>query len=382
MSNLITAAPSDDSRAGHASTATAHARDSRLTMAYFNVRSVGQRANEIDDFIFDNKLDALIMTESWLQEVDEPCVQEKFQSEVKAVCSTVLADCPEEELAKKYDSMQQLLDRHAPLKTRCVTERRSAPWVNDNIRSAKLSLAGAYHKYHFCHDKHAFIATDTYFVAIKVFLPRQKTCDFLSCAMTKLLLRQKLYLRQLPPMIVWLHGCCRDKIFLSRQIFVATNTCFVAINYVCCKRVFVATKIILVAGPANNTKRDLRRVERTAHRTKLTVHSEIFVKQCNALKDLHRTAKGDYLCDKIRHCSSIRLCSVTYELMGRTTELKLPSIIPLSDFPIAFSDFMHKKIANIRQVLDSCPIPASFETFAGTVFFRTCIRGFDKNLFQ
>ena len=60
---------------------------------------------------------------------------EKFQSEVKAMCSTVLGDCPEEELAEKYnDSMQQLLDRHAPLKTWCVTERRSAPWINDNIR--------------------------------------------------------------------------------------------------------------------------------------------------------------------------------------------------------------------------------------------------------
>ena len=107
------------------------------------------------------------------------------------MCSTVLGDCPEEELAEKYnDSMQQLLDRHAPLKTRCVTERRSAPWINDNIRAAK---------------------------------------------------------------------------------------------------------------------RELRRAERTAHRTRFTVHREIFVKQRNALKALHRAAKRDYLCDKIRHCSSIRL---------------------------------------------------------------------------
>ena len=60
---------------------------------------------------------------------------ERFQSEVKAMCSTVLGDCPDEELAEKYnDSMQQLLDRHAPLKTRCVTEHRSAPWISDIIR--------------------------------------------------------------------------------------------------------------------------------------------------------------------------------------------------------------------------------------------------------
>ena len=89
--------------------------------------------------------------------------------------------------------------------------------------------------------------------------------------------------------------------------------------------------------------------------------------QCNALKALHRAAKRDYLCDKIRHCSSVRLLySVTDELTGRTTEPKLRTNIPLSDLPNAFSDFMHEKIANIRQVLDSCPVPASFEPFPGT----------------
>lgn len=56
---------------------------------------------------------------------------DKFQSELKDIRSIVLADCLEEELVKKYnDSMQQLLDRHAPLKTRCVTVCHSAPWIN------------------------------------------------------------------------------------------------------------------------------------------------------------------------------------------------------------------------------------------------------------
>ena len=52
--------------------------------------------------------------------------------------------------------------------------------------------------------------------------------------------------------------------------------------------------------------------------------------------------------------------------MGRTTEPKLPTNIPLLDLPNAFSDFMHEKIANICRVLDSCPVPASFEPSAGT----------------
>ena len=90
---------------------------------------------------------------------------------------------------------------------------------------------------------------------------------------------------------------------------------------------------------------------------------------CTVLFLIIRAAKRDYLCDKIRHCSSIRLLySVTDELMGRTTEPKLPTNIPLLDLPNTFSDFMHEKIANIRRVLDSCPVPASFEPFAGTGF--------------
>ena len=69
---------------------------------------------------------------------------EKFQSEVKAICSMVLADCREEELVEKYnDSMQQLLDVHAPIKTTSVTECCSAPWINNNIRAAKQELQHA-----------------------------------------------------------------------------------------------------------------------------------------------------------------------------------------------------------------------------------------------
>jgi len=50
------------------------AKNSQLTMTYFNTQSVCQRAGEICDIIVDNKLDTLILMETWLQEVgDEPC---------------------------------------------------------------------------------------------------------------------------------------------------------------------------------------------------------------------------------------------------------------------------------------------------------------------
>ena len=69
MSNLITVVPSGDSHADHASTETAH--NPPLTRAYFNVQSVRQIAGEVHDYTADNKLDALILTEAWLQEVDD-----------------------------------------------------------------------------------------------------------------------------------------------------------------------------------------------------------------------------------------------------------------------------------------------------------------------
>ena len=44
---------------------------------YFNAQSVCQIAGEINDFVVDNKLDVLILTETWLQEVgDEAYIKE------------------------------------------------------------------------------------------------------------------------------------------------------------------------------------------------------------------------------------------------------------------------------------------------------------------
>lgn len=52
----------------------------------------------------------------------------KFQSELKDIRGMVLADYRKEELVENYNgSMLQLLNRHAPFKTRCVTVRHCAP---------------------------------------------------------------------------------------------------------------------------------------------------------------------------------------------------------------------------------------------------------------
>ena len=76
MSNLITMVLSGDSRADHASTATAH--NPPLTMAYFNAQSVRQTAGEVHNYTDDNKLDALILTETRLQEVGDDFPRLRF----------------------------------------------------------------------------------------------------------------------------------------------------------------------------------------------------------------------------------------------------------------------------------------------------------------
>ena len=43
-----------------------------------------------------------------------------------------------DQLVLYYDSLlTNLLDKHAPLKTKCITPRTSAPWFNEEILAAK-----------------------------------------------------------------------------------------------------------------------------------------------------------------------------------------------------------------------------------------------------
>ena len=74
------------------------------------------------------------------------------------------------------------------------------------------------------------------------------------------------------------------------------------------------------------------------------------------------------MCDKLRDYSPSRLLySITVELMGRKSEPQLPNNILPAYLPNSVSDFKCEKIANILLELDSCPVPASFEPFAGTM---------------
>ena len=99
------------------------------------------------------------------------------------------------------------------------------------------NIGGSCHKYHFCRDK-SFAATNTCFVATKVWLPLQNVCrakhnfvatKYLCCdkhvfvATSILLLRQNtcfVATKIILVAYVWRQKFCRDK-----HTFVATNTC-------------------------------------------------------------------------------------------------------------------------------------------------------------
>ena len=98
---------------------------------------------------------------------------------------------------------------------------------------------------------------NTSFVATKVCLSRQKlsrqtrVCRYTSFILTSILLLRKTRVCRDKSMLVATRLC------LSRQIFVVTNVlspqAFFSRQNVCC--VFVATKMILVAAPANDRNR-------------------------------------------------------------------------------------------------------------------------------
>jgi len=60
-----------------------------------------------------------------------------FQADVKCFADCY-SQCPDRDLVDSYSAgFRAVMDRHAPLVTRCVSHRRSAPWLTDEIREAR-----------------------------------------------------------------------------------------------------------------------------------------------------------------------------------------------------------------------------------------------------
>ena len=67
-----------------------------------------------------------------------------FQADIKSFAESAGDQCADPGLLDVYDTgLRQVLDRHAPLTTRRVSDRPSAPWMTDGIKAAKRELRQA-----------------------------------------------------------------------------------------------------------------------------------------------------------------------------------------------------------------------------------------------
>ena len=71
----------------------------------------------------------------------------KMEADIQHL-DTELADCTDTKLADRYSAgLLRVLDQHAPLTSRKVTNRPSAPWRTDSVRTAKGELRQAERKW-------------------------------------------------------------------------------------------------------------------------------------------------------------------------------------------------------------------------------------------
>ena len=60
-----------------------------------------------------------------------------FQADVKCFADRY-SQCPDRDLVDSYSAgLRAVMDHHAHLVTRCVSHRRSAPWLTDKVREAR-----------------------------------------------------------------------------------------------------------------------------------------------------------------------------------------------------------------------------------------------------
>jgi hypothetical protein len=100
-------------------------------------------------------------------------------------------------------------------------------------------------------------------------------------------------------------------------------------------------------------KQDRRKSERRMRKTQLTVDKEIYHEKCrNVGKPLFR-CKKEYFTNKISEIGhdQKQLYKVTNNLLGKTKETLLPSILDHYEFGNRFGDFFIGKIETIRDNL-------------------------------
>ena len=103
----------------------------------------------------------------------------------------------------------------------------------------------------------------------------------------------------------------------------------------------------------NKSKR--RRLERRWRKTKLTVDRDLYVSQCNIVKNLVYSSKMSFYSKIIDDSSNDNkvLFSTVDKLLHRSTETKLPSSPSSTELSNTFVNFFNNKIVNIRSELSA-----------------------------
>jgi hypothetical protein len=97
-----------------------------------------------------------------------------------------------------------------------------------------------------------------------------------------------------------------------------------------------------------------RRMGRRWRKSKLTVHKEVYMSECKAVKNLLEKEKSSYFNEKIKQCEGDqkKLFSIVDNLLHRKKLTSLPEHDRLANFVDSFSDFFIGKIENIRKDLN------------------------------
>ena len=97
-------------------------------------------------------------------------------------------------------------------------------------------------------------------------------------------------------------------------------------------------------------KRERRRLERKWLQTRLTVHKEIYLDQCDTYKTLLDKLKADYHTDLITQSDQRNLFRVINNLTSRKASRSLPA--HAEDLANSFNEFFHTKVRKLRDSLD------------------------------
>ena len=129
-----------------------------------------------------------------------------------------------------------------------------------------------------------------------------------------------------------------------------------------------------------------RLAERKWRESDLTVHKEIYVKQCNLVSNMISKAEKDDLFHKIVNCgSSWELFHLNSQMMGKFGDTLLPSNISPEFLPDKLNEFFVHKTEEIRSSFDpDRQNPTDPVEFSGTAFaeFQLITEFFVKAIVQ